>query len=200
MVMTGQRRLTFQQYVDCQESRSGRYELVKGELVEMSPPTWLHFLIADYLATVFKQEILHLGQPWIALQGAGQQTTEESSRLPDISVVRLDDIYSALDQCAILESAAILVVEVVSESTSTQDYREKVKEYQDKGIAEYWIVDADPFGAAKYIGSPKQPTVSVYALVDRVYQVRRFQGDQVIGSPTFPGLGLTAEQVLNGGR
>ncbi|MGB7417135.1 MAG: hypothetical protein WA902_23270 [Thermosynechococcaceae cyanobacterium] len=31
------------------------------------------------------------------------------------------------------------------------------------------IVDPDPFGAAKYISSPKLPTVSVYYLVDGVY-------------------------------
>jgi Uma2 family endonuclease len=70
-------------------------------------------------------------------------------------------------------------VEVVSDGTALQDYREKVAEYEKKGIREYWIADPDPFGAA-YIGSPKLPTVSVYSLVDSNYQVARFRGDDQV--------------------
>ena len=91
-------------------------------------------------------------------------------------------------------------VAVVSESTATADYREKVAEYQAIGIPEYWIVDPDPFGAAKYIGSPKRPTVSVYQLVNGNYEVMRYQGNDAIVSPTFPELNMTVEKVLNAGR
>jgi Uma2 family endonuclease len=93
-----------------------------------------------------------------------------------------------------------LVVEIVSDSTAIQDYRNKVLEYQTKGIREYWVVDPDPFGAAQYIGSPKLPTVSIYSLVDNQYQVQRFQGASIVLSPTFPELQLTAQQILAAGR
>jgi Uma2 family endonuclease len=39
-----------------------------------------------------------------------------------------------------LVTAGFLVVEVISESTATADYREKVAEYQAIGIPEYWIL------------------------------------------------------------
>lgn len=39
------------------------------------------------------------------------------------------------------ESPPILVVEVVSESTRTTDYRSKGSEYAVLEISEYWIVD-----------------------------------------------------------
>ena len=81
-----------------------------------------------------------------------------------VVIVPTDFVDAELDQSAVLVSAAFLVVEVVSESTAAVDYREKVAEYQAIGIPEYWIVDPDPFGAAKYIGSPKRPTVSIYRL------------------------------------
>ena len=166
----------------------------------MTPPVWLHFLISKFLERAFDGEIARLQHPWMALQGAGQQTTEDSSRLPDVSIVPFAAISVCLDQTAVLTVAAIFVVEVVSDSTALQDYREKVTEYQNKGIREYWVVDADPFGAAKYIGSPKRPTVSVYSLVEGVYQIRRFQeGDRVI-SPTFPDLQLTADQIIKAGK
>jgi Uma2 family endonuclease len=188
--------MTIEEYLNHEDGTGARYELINGELVVMAPPSWLHFLIADYLAMVFKQEIARLGQSWIALQGTGQQTTENSARLPDIAIVPLANIYSALDRSAVLQEAAILVVEVVSESTALQDYREKVTEYQTKGICEYWVVDPDPFGAAKYVGSPKLPTVSVYQLVEGIYQIQKFQGDAIIVSATFPELNITADQIL----
>jgi Uma2 family endonuclease len=75
-----------------------------------------------------------------------------------------------------------------------------VQEYQDKGIQEYWIADPDPFGAAKYIGTPKRPTVSIYSLVDGVYQVQRFQDEDRVVSLVFPNLQLTANEILRVGQ
>lgn len=194
------KKLTFEEYLKFCETAEERYELVRGELQLMTPPAWIHYLVAKFLERAFDDEIARLQYPWIVVQGAGQQTTDDTSRLPDISIVPFDAIANSLDQTAVLTIAALLVVEVVSDSTALQDYREKVTEYQNKGIREYWIADSDPFGAAKYIGSPKRPTVSVYSLIDGVYQVKRFQGSDRVISPTFPDLQLTAEQILNAGR
>jgi Uma2 family endonuclease len=194
------KKLTFKEYLDFCETSQERYELVRGELQLMTPPAWLHFLIAKFLERVFDDEIARLQHPWMAIQGAGQQTTNDDSRLPDVSIVPFDAISECLDQTAVLTVAAILVAEIVSDSTALQDYREKVAEYQAKGIREYWVVDPDPFGAAKYIGSPKRPTVSVYSLVDGVYQVRQFREGDLVVSPTFPDLQLTADQILRAGR
>ncbi|MBE9012929.1 Uma2 family endonuclease, partial [Pseudanabaenaceae cyanobacterium LEGE 13415] len=157
------KKLTFDEYLQFCETSQERYELVRGELQLMTSPTWLHFLIADYLVTVFKQEIAQGGQSWLVVQGTGQQTTNDTSRLADVSIVPFDAISNSLDQTAVLTIAALLVAEVVSDSTALQDYREKVEEYQNKEIREYWIADPDPFGAAKYIGTPKRPTVSAYS-------------------------------------
>jgi Uma2 family endonuclease len=64
------------------------------------------------------------------------------------------------------------------------------------GIPEYWILDYLGLGGRRFIGSPKQPTLSVYSLIDGEYQVSQFRGDEVIVSPTFPELRLTAKEVL----
>ncbi|OUC16721.1 MAG: hypothetical protein B0A82_00400 [Alkalinema sp. CACIAM 70d] len=198
-IATGQ-RLTFEEYLNYNDGTDTRYELVRGELVAMTPPTWLHLRIARYLESQFNQEIERLGYAWESFREPGQRTEENTSRVPDVAIVPIELVETALEQSAVLSVAAFLLVEIVSESTATQDYREKVAEYQAKGIPEYWIVDPDPFGAAKYVGSPKLPTVSVYTLIDGVYQVQRFQGEQLIVSPTFPALQLTAAQVLKAGK
>lgn len=68
------------------------------------------------------------------------------------------------------------------------------------GVPEYWIVDYLALGGRRYIGNPKQPTISVYYLVDGEYQVNLFRGSDHIISPTFPELNLTAEQIFQAGR
>ncbi len=85
-----------------------------------------------------------------------------------------------------------LLAEVVSpgdeDSDNYQrDYVQKPQQYASIGVAEYWIID------------PHRAWVMVGTLADGAYQYQAFQGDAVIQSPTFPGLKLTAAQVLRVG-
>jgi Uma2 family endonuclease len=87
------------------------------------------------------------------------------------------------------------VAEVVS-SNWQNDYSRKLEDYETLGIPEYWIADHAGLGGTRYIGTPKQPTLSIGTLVEGKYQMRQFRGDEIIISPTFPGFNLTAAQVL----
>ena len=64
------------------------------------------------------------------------------------------------------------------------------------GVPEYWIVDYLGLSTSRYIGSPKQPTVSVYYLVDGKYQVSQFRDLERIVSTVVPELNLAAEQLF----
>ena len=87
-------------------------------------------------------------------------------------------------------------MEVVSTNWQ-DDYLVKVAEYERLGIPEYWIVDYAALGGRRFIGNPKQPTISIYQLVDGEYQVSLFLlGDRIISS-SFPELNLTVEQVFS---
>ena len=83
------------------------------------------------------------------------------------------------------ELPALLVVEVVSESTKTVDYRAKRVEYNVLNIPEYWIVD------------PLTNKVTVFTLIEELYEPVEFFGTDRIQSQTFPKLELTVEQVLS---
>ena len=63
-------------------------------------------------------------------------------------------------------------------------------------VPEYWIIDYLGVGGRRFIGNPKLPTLSIYYLIDGEYQVTQFRGDELIISPTFPELNLTAKEVL----
>lgn len=85
-----------------------------------------------------------------------------------------------------------LLAEVVSpgdeDSDNYQrDYAQKPQQYASIGVPEYWIID------------PDRAWVMVGQLVDGTYEYQTFQGDDAIQSPTFPGLELTAVQVLGAG-
>ena len=64
------------------------------------------------------------------------------------------------------------------------------------GIAEYWIVDYRALGAVRYIGKPKQPTITVCQLVDDEYQMQRFIAGQHLESRIFPELELTTDAIF----
>ncbi|MFN7198435.1 MAG: Uma2 family endonuclease, partial [bacterium] len=94
-----------------------------------------------------------------------------------------------------LGSSIKFVAEVVS-SNWQNDYARKVEDYAVLGIPEYWIADYAGLGGTRHIGKPKQPTLSICTLVDGEYEIQQFRGNQTITSTVFPGLKLTAEQVL----
>jgi Uma2 family endonuclease len=94
--------------------------------------------------------------------------------------------------------SAALEIEVVS-TNWRDDYHKKFADYEALGIEEYWIVDYLGLGGRQFIGSPKQPTLSVCELVEGEYEGQQFRGSDRIVSPTFPNLTLTAEQVFAAG-
>ena len=82
------------------------------------------------------------------------------------------------------EPPPLLVVEVVSESTRTTDYRAKRSEYAVLEIPEYWLVDN------------AEQTVKVCHLVDGFYDEVVFTLTDQITSHCFPELSLRVEQIL----
>jgi Uma2 family endonuclease len=92
-------------------------------------------------------------------------------------------------------TAPPLVIEVVS-TNWRDDYRIKLNEYETLGIPEYWIIDYAGLGGVQYIGSPKQPTITVNRLIEGEYQAQRYQGETPLISPTFSELALTIAQIV----
>ena len=193
-------RVSFEEYIDFCAQADEPYELVRGELVKMTPPTWAHTKIAKFLERTLDAAMEQTGYPWEAFRETGQQTEYDSSRLPDVTIVPTAAIEQFLNQTAVLTVAAPLVIEIISPSSATEDYTNKLREYETLGVSEYWTVDHEGLGAAKYIGFPKAPTITVHELVEGKYQAKRFRGDKLIESPTFRNLNLTANQVFSAGR
>lgn len=122
---------------------------------------------------------------------------------PDVAVVdrtELDHEPLWPEQSILTQGSSLKFIAEVVSSNWQNDYARKIEDYAALGIPEYWIADRAALGGTRYIGKPKQPTLSICTLVDGEYEIQQLQGNQPVVSLTFPEVNLTAEQVLNAGR
>jgi Uma2 family endonuclease len=193
MTITTQ-KLTFEEYLNYDDGTDTRYELVDGELVAMSLGTGKHGGIAEFLHEQFRSQIQQKGLPWTCKQmTVGVRSPRgrnwDTSRIPDVTVLSIAQWEAMADREAVInlnEPPPLLVVEVVSPSTQTDDYRSKRSEYGLLEISEYWIV------------APIAQKITLCVLDHEFYDATEFRGDEFIVSPTFSDLTLTAAQVLAG--
>ncbi|MEA5579663.1 Uma2 family endonuclease [Anabaena sp. UHCC 0451] len=192
--------VTFAEFIESYPDTGVRYELHDGVIVEMTPPVGEHEEIIGFLATQITLEFSRLKLPYFIPKTAFIKPPEkESGYLPDILLLNRPNLVNEplwKKQSTISESASVpLVVEIVS-TNWRDDYHKKLADYEEMGIVEYWIVDYAALGGRAFIGNPKQPTISIYQLIDEEYQVSQFRNDDLIISPTFPELNLTANQIF----
>lgn len=200
----GQKSITLAEFFDRYPDGYGRYELWNGVIVEMQP-TGTHEQVAGFLAGEFFAEIRRLQLPYIIPRQAIVKPidSDKSGYNPDVIILdepALADETLWKKRSTITQGKTVkLIIEVVS-TNWRDDYGYKLIDYEALAVPEYWIVDYLGLGGKRYIGDPKQPTLSVYQLIDGEYQVRQFRGDELVVSAAFPELNLTAEQIFAVGR
>jgi Uma2 family endonuclease len=198
-----QKPLSFDEFL-ARYGGDNRYELIDGEMFDLEP-TGPHEEVAAFITAKICVQIDRMGLPWFVLQRGllRPYNIGMTAFRPDVAVVVRDELAKELlwseQSILTLGSSIKFVAEVVS-SNWQNDYARKVEDYAVLGIPEYWIADYAGNGGTRYIGKPKQPTLSICTLVDGEYKIQQFRGNQTIVSPTFPNLKLTAEQVLKAGR
>ncbi|HSX82051.1 MAG TPA: Uma2 family endonuclease [Candidatus Saccharimonadia bacterium] len=191
--------LTFEEFLEWYPDDGSRYELIEGEIVAMRP-VGQHELIASFIDAELALEIRRLQLPYFSSRNTLVKPHRlGSADLPDVIVLDREalgtDPYWEQFSTISVGSSARLVVEVVSTNWQ-DDYLRKLADYETLGIPEDWIVDYLGLGATRYIGKPKQPTISVYQLVEGEYQGSQFRGAEQVMSPMFPDFALTAARVF----
>jgi Uma2 family endonuclease len=189
---TTQKLFTLEEYLAYDDGTDTHYELVNGELVSMPAESDLNGLIVVMLMFALSQFVspeLFRVKTEIAVSGYRAMV-----RVPDLMVLT-EEAAAALQgakRSILLPDMPppALVVEVVSpgKENEQRDYRYKRSEYAARGVQEYWIVDA-------IAGQ-----VTVLTWLAGLYEEAIFQGNQPIHSSLFPGLQLTAIQVLQAQR
>ena len=200
MIKTIIKSITFEEFLEWYPDGKGRFELRNGVIVEINP-NGDHEEVTGFLIRKLNVEIDRLNLPYVTPSTYFVRPPETTAGYqPDIIVLDKTALISEpfwKKSSVISQGSSVkLVVEVVSTNWQ-DDYLVKVAEYERLGIPEYWVVDCAALGGRRFIGNPKQPTVSVYQLVDGEYQVSQFREGDTIISSAFGELNLTVEQVFS---
>ncbi|WP_028083347.1 Uma2 family endonuclease [Dolichospermum circinale] len=192
--------VSFEEFIQFYAETGSLYELHNGEIVEMNPPVGDHEFVIGFLVRKISGELDRLNLSYLIPKTTFIKAAKsESAYLSDILLLNPANLPNEplwKKESTVTQAASVpLVIEIVS-SNWQSDYTHKTNDYESMGIPEYWIVDYGAFGGKRFIGNPKQPTISIYSLVDDEYIVNQFRCDDLIISPLFPELKLTLSQIL----
>lgn len=161
-------------------SEDARFELIEGEIIEMSPIGTRHAACVDVLARLLRTQVEDFA---IVRVQNPVQLSDFSEPQPDVTLMRLrDDFY----RYAHPQPADVLLVIEVADTTLETDRQIKVPLYASAGIAEVWIVNLVDEQIETYAG-----------LTNGAYQsVRHFTRGERAQAQTIPALTLNVADVL----
>jgi Uma2 family endonuclease len=191
MAHTPTQSLSFEDYLNYSDDTDNRYELTHGALIPLPPESGENLEIAFFLALKFAEWV---GHKRVRIQNTELQVRgNPANRWPDILILTEAHVPQLKRRSTLfLEmEPPLLVVEVVSPGRENRerDYLEKLLQYQDREIPEYWIID------------PEEEKVTIFNLDEagRYRQREPFRGEALVESQILPKLRLTAAAILESG-
>jgi Uma2 family endonuclease/transcriptional regulator with XRE-family HTH domain len=164
LALSGDGRVTTQILSDIGEDR--RIELIDGHLIINEMPGLAHQMLVQNLGKIIDRFIeKNKGKCLVFSVGVNVRLDEDDYTvvIPDITV--LCD-RSKMEEKGIA-GAPDWVIEVISPSTRSLDYKTKMLKYMNAGVREYWIIDLEKSEVVTYIeGEPMM--VYVYKFSDEV--------------------------------
>jgi Uma2 family endonuclease len=115
------------------------WEYLDGRIVMHSPASDRHEDLFSFLMTLLRDYLGERGGAVVRGSRYPMRLDEHWSPEPNLLVVR--DHRRALMTKTHLRGPADFVIEIVSESDPTLDYREKLPRYREARIDEIWIID-----------------------------------------------------------
>ena len=199
MFATQIKPISFEEFLESYPEDGKSYELIEGAIVEMLP-TGSHEDISGFLIAQLSVEIRKQNLPYsIPKNCLLKPIAPRSGYVPDVALINREQLKDEplWEKSSVIQNGQTvpLVIEVVS-TNWRDDYGHKFVEYEAMGIVEYWIVDYRALGAVRYIGKPKQPTITICQLIEGEYQMEKYvQGDR-LKSSIFPDLELITDVIF----
>lgn len=178
--MSVTRRWTVADLERLETKETERYEIIGGELIVTTAPSWGHQFVCGRLGGVL-DEWSQGSQLGVVVPAPGVIFTDQDTVIPDLVWISFERMRRGIDRAGHFTLASELAVEVLSPGTSNErrDRETKLALYSREGVQEYWIVDW------------QWRTVEVYRLAGGALDlVQVLAGDDALQSPLFPGLRL----------
>ncbi|OKH34066.1 hypothetical protein NIES2119_21430 [[Phormidium ambiguum] IAM M-71] len=178
------RKFTVKQYHQMIEAgiltEDDRVELIKGEIVEMTPINRRHSAHVNRLNELF---ILRLAQLVTVGVQNPVELNDNSEPQPDISLLRRKaDFYKSGHP----QPQDILLLVEVADTTVESDREIKIPLYAENGIIEVWLIDINE----QYIEVYRQPSANGYQ------NIQRFVRGQNLSILAFPEVIISVDEVL----
>ncbi|MCP5097929.1 MAG: Uma2 family endonuclease [Chloroflexi bacterium] len=165
----------------------GRQELIRGELIPMSPASTKHGYIAMRLGAILWNYSSEkgLGRIFAAETGFTISRNPDTVRAPDVAFVAKEHIPpEGVPETGFWAIAPDLAAEIVSPNDRMSDIQDKVTDYLAAGVKLVWIVD------------PKTRTITVYQSLKNVQVL--INEDVLDGQDVLPGFQLPLSKLFDG--
>jgi Uma2 family endonuclease len=174
-------KLTYQDYANLEGDE--RYELLDGELILVGSPNRDHQLVSVRLLTRMYSFVDENDLGWVLDAPFDVLFTDTDVVQPDILFISREREHILTP--ANVQGAPDLIVEILSPSSSTRDWRAKRELYAAHGVREYWIID------------PTNRIVSVMLLQDGVLQIEQTRTeDDTATSTVLDGFSVSLDSIF----
>ena len=176
--------LTADEFYDFCCSNDGRYELIRGEVIELPPANDQHGEISVNIGTAFNIHSRRRGVGRTRVETGYQlEQNPDTVRGPDVSLVLLPRGTGVTLTGRFVPGAPDIAVEVVSPSNPPAEIDRKVREYLEAGSQRVWLVYAVP------------PRVVIHCSNG---DVQTFTEDEVItDEELLPGFSLPLSEIFD---
>jgi Uma2 family endonuclease len=185
MAVQQTRRLTVEELYEM-EDLPERFEVIRGEIVEMAPTGWTH--TSTSMRIGIKLGIWLENNPIGVLGGADGGFALSQDPLvvlvPDVSLVLAERLPQEHSASRIPNLAPDLVVEVISPSDRASRVHDKVLTYLELGVRLVWVVD------------PPRRTVTVYSSKQPKIATQLNMGESLDGGDVLPGFKLPLANIF----
>jgi len=178
------RKFTIKDYYKMAESgiftENDRVELIRGEIIEMSPIGRRHAVCIILLETVLSEKLRK--RALISIQNP-IQLDDTSEPQPDVVLLKNPiDTYRKRHP----QPADIFLIIEVADTTVKYDREVKIPLYAEANIPEVWLVDINNNCAEMY----RQPTPDGYQ------NMQKFTGEQSLSILAFPDIMITVNEII----
>ena len=178
------RRLTYDDLLALPDDGK-RYELIDGELIELTSSTTKHQLLIIRLGSVLDALVTRLALGLVLPAPLDVLLSPTNLVQPDLIFVARERRHIVRPN--LIQGAPNLLIKILSPSTRRRDETRKRDLYAAFGVDEYWLVD------------PDAETIRVHALVDGQYSLVAQDG-AMLRSPVLPALELDVDALFAGVR